>query len=76
MFGRLGPLEIGIIVLVLLLLFGATRLPKLGQAMGKTISEFRSGLRAAADEVEHPGADKPPTAKPPAEKGAGPAAPA
>ena len=45
---NLGPLEIGLIVLVILLLFGATRLPKLGRSMGQSIKGFKQGLN---DEV-------------------------
>lgn len=41
---NLGPLEIGAIVLVILLLFGATRLPKLGRSMGQSIRGFKKGL--------------------------------
>jgi sec-independent protein translocase protein TatA len=39
--GRLGPVELLIILGVVLLLFGATRLPKLAQSMGQAIREFR-----------------------------------
>ena len=42
---NLGPLEIGAIVLVILLLFGATRLPKLGRSMGQSIRGFKKGLQ-------------------------------
>jgi sec-independent protein translocase protein TatA len=45
---NLGPLEIGLIVLVILLLFGASRLPKLGRSMGQSIKGFKKGLE---DEV-------------------------
>jgi sec-independent protein translocase protein TatA len=41
---NLGPMEIGLIVLILLLLFGATRLPKLGRSMGQSIRGFKKGL--------------------------------
>jgi len=41
---NLGPMEIGLIVLVVLLLFGATRLPKLGRSMGQSIKGFKQGL--------------------------------
>lgn len=40
MFG-LGPLEIGIIVLVLLLLFGPKQLPKFARSIGQTIGEIK-----------------------------------
>lgn len=42
---NLGPVEIGLIVLVILLLFGATRLPKLGRSMGQSIRGFKKGLQ-------------------------------
>jgi sec-independent protein translocase protein TatA len=45
---NIGPLEIGLIVLVILLLFGATRLPKLGKSMGQSIRGFKTGLQEDA----------------------------
>jgi sec-independent protein translocase protein TatA len=52
---NLGPVEIGLIVLVIFLLFGATRLPKLGKSMGQSIRGFKSGLQEdAPDEDEKP----------------------
>jgi sec-independent protein translocase protein TatA len=65
---NLGPLEIGLIVLVILLLFGATRLPKLGRSMGQSIKGFKAGLNdelppdddeAAAKEIASGKGDKP-----------------
>jgi sec-independent protein translocase protein TatA len=41
MFG-LGPFELVIILLILVMLFGVGRLPEVGGAIGKTIREFRS----------------------------------
>lgn len=52
---NLGPMEIGLIVLVVLLLFGASRLPKLGRSMGQSISGFKKGLQdepTAGDEAD------------------------
>lgn len=43
MFRSFGPLELLIVLGVVLLLFGATRLPKLAQSMGQAIREFRKG---------------------------------
>ena len=40
MFG-LGPLELGIIVLIALMIFGPRQLPKLGRSLGDTIREIR-----------------------------------
>ena len=47
---NLGAPELIIIALVVLLLFGATRLPKLGKSMGESISGFKKGLNDASDE--------------------------
>lgn len=41
MFGTLGPMELGIIALIALLIFGPRQLPKMGSALGETIREFR-----------------------------------
>ena len=37
--------DILVIVLVILVLFGATKLPQLGRAVGKSVSEFKKGLK-------------------------------
>lgn len=42
--GNLGFTEILIILLVVLLLFGAKRLPEVGQSLGKGIREFKRSL--------------------------------
>ncbi len=41
---RPGPTELIIILVILLLLFGASRLPQLGGSLGKGIKEFRKGV--------------------------------
>jgi sec-independent protein translocase protein TatA len=40
----LGPTELIIIVLVIFLLFGATRLPQLAKALGQSKKAFREGI--------------------------------
>jgi sec-independent protein translocase protein TatA len=40
----LGPLEIGLIVLLIALVFGAKRLPALGRAVGQSMREFKGGI--------------------------------
>ena len=49
---NLGAPELIIIALVILLLFGATRLPKLGKSMGQSIKGFKQGLTDDADDDE------------------------
>lgn len=49
---RPGPLEIGLIVFIVLVLFGAGKLPQVGSAMGKGIRAFRRGQSGEKDEEE------------------------
>lgn len=51
MFG-MGPTELIIIFLVLLLLFGAKRLPEIAQGMGKGIREFKKSMKDTTDEIK------------------------
>ncbi len=51
MFG-LGPLEIAIIVLAVLILFGAKKIPEIMRGMGQGIREFKQASREAVDEVK------------------------
>lgn len=43
-FGNLGFMEILLILVVVLLLFGAKRLPEIGSSFGKSIREFKKGI--------------------------------
>ena len=54
--GSLGPPELIGILLILLLLFGATKLPKLARSMGQAGKEFKEGLKEGYKEepVEGP----------------------
>ncbi len=49
---NLGAPELIIIALVILLLFGATRLPKLGKSMGQSIKGFKQGLNDDSDDED------------------------
>ena len=40
-----GPLETLVILVVILLLFGAKRLPEIGRALGEGIREFKKSLQ-------------------------------
>ncbi len=48
----LGPQEVLIVVAVGLVLFGATRLPKLARAMGQSVSEFKKGVRESQNALK------------------------
>ena len=41
---NIGITELIIILVILLLLFGSTRLPQLARGMGKSINEFKKGI--------------------------------
>lgn len=43
---NIGPMEIALIVLVVILIFGANKLPQLGRAVGDTIKEFKKSMRS------------------------------
>ncbi len=45
MFGTLGLPELLIIFAIVLVVFGASRLPQLGKGLGEGIANFRDGLR-------------------------------
>jgi sec-independent protein translocase protein TatA len=42
MLGNIGPLEIGIVLVIALIVFGPKRLPELGNSLGRGIREFRN----------------------------------
>ena len=54
MFGGMGVWEILLIFLVVLLLFGAKRLPEIGSSLGKGIREFKGSLRDIENELKIP----------------------
>jgi sec-independent protein translocase protein TatA len=54
MFGSFGPWEIMLILVVLLLVFGAKRLPELGGSLGKGIREFKRSVRDIESELSRP----------------------
>lgn len=45
MLGNIGPATLIVIVIVALLLFGPKKLPELGRAFGRTISELKKGAK-------------------------------
>lgn len=50
--GSIGPWEIALIFLVLLLLFGAKRLPDIARGLGKGIREFKGAVKETKDEIQ------------------------
>lgn len=52
----MGALELILILAVVLLIFGASRIPRLARSVGKAPEEFKSGL---AEPAEERGPDRP-----------------
>jgi sec-independent protein translocase protein TatA len=50
--GGLGPPELAIIALAVILLFGASKLPKLARSMGSATGEFKKGRQEVEEELE------------------------
>src|SRR5918999_5053161 len=48
--GSVGPTELLILLTIILLLFGAKRIPELAKGLGSGIREFRKGTRGEVDE--------------------------
>ncbi|MDE2731502.1 MAG: twin-arginine translocase TatA/TatE family subunit [Bacteroidota bacterium] len=48
---NLGPVEIGAIMLIILLLFGAKRIPEIARGLGKGIREFKSATSDISREL-------------------------
>jgi sec-independent protein translocase protein TatA len=47
---NVGPLELAVVVIFALIIFGPKRLPELGKSMGKGIREFRSSISGENDD--------------------------
>ena len=48
--GSVGPTELIIVLTIILLLFGAKRIPELAKGLGSGIREFKKGTRGEVDE--------------------------
>ena len=46
----IGPPELMIVLVIVLVLFGAKKLPELARGLGKSVTNFKSGLNEAPDE--------------------------
>jgi sec-independent protein translocase protein TatA len=44
-----GPLEIAVVLIIVLIIFGPKRLPELGQSMGRGIREFKNSISGDKD---------------------------
>lgn len=68
MFGNLSGSEIIILAVIVLLVFGANRLPEAGRAVGKGLREFKRALTDAENSISQLPSDQPPAEQPRAVK--------
>lgn len=62
--GPIGPTELILIVLIIVIIFGARKLPELGKSLGEGIKNFRKSLSPKEKDNETP----PEKTEPPAKK--------
>jgi sec-independent protein translocase protein TatA len=52
MLGNIGPLEIIVVLIIALIVFGPKRLPELGRSLGRGIREFRGSIGGEHDDED------------------------
>lgn len=69
MLGDIGPGELIVILIIILVLFGANRIPEIAKGLGKGIREFKQAMNSATDEIKRVAEEPPkPPSSPPEEK--------
>ncbi len=53
-----------IVILVMVILFGATKIPQVARSLGRSVSEFKKGVREGEDEEKKAAEPKEPDKKP------------
>ncbi len=65
---NLGPMELFIVLVIVLVLFGAKRVPEIGASIGKGIREFKKSMSDVDRAIREPERDTPPADRlPPAD---------
>lgn len=59
MLGNIGPLEIVVVLIIALIVFGPKRLPELGRSLGRGIREFRGSVSGERDDEDESAAPPP-----------------
>ena len=55
---NIGPLEIAIVLVIALIVFGPKKLPSLGRSLGRGITEFKDGLTTTSADADDGPADE------------------
>lgn len=55
---RLGPMELILILLIALVIFGPTKLPEIGRSLGKALNEFKSQANKVTEDLKVDSDDK------------------
>ena len=55
--GGLGGQEVGVILIIVLLLFGAKKLPELARSLGQGVKEFRKSVKEISEDVAENGSE-------------------
>jgi sec-independent protein translocase protein TatA len=50
--GNFGPWELGLILVIVLVIFGPGKLPKVGESLGKALQSFKKAKEENEDELE------------------------
>ncbi len=58
LFGPIGPTELLLILLIVVIIFGARRLPELGKSLGEGIRNFRKSVSGRNEEEKKIESDK------------------
>ncbi len=59
--GPVGPTELLLIGLIVVIIFGARRLPELGKSLGEGIKNFKKSITSKEEESETPDKSEPPS---------------
>lgn len=52
MLSKIGPMEIVLIIVAALLIFGPSKLPQLGKSVGESIREFKKSMKSVREEID------------------------
>lgn len=57
MLGSIGPMELLLLFLIVVIIFGASRIPEIGRGLGAGIQNFKAAMKGGAEEAEESSSD-------------------